>query len=97
MPRSFDALERQVFLAFEQAVADKRLDVADHLLYALDALDPEFEGPAIRRACRSILEPASGGRTLTPLPRAGTDPSRSRALRSGVAPAGPIRNERAPR
>ncbi|MBM1170115.1 hypothetical protein [Microvirga arabica] len=60
MPRSFDALERQVFLAFEQAVADKRLDVADHLLYALEALDPEFEGPAIHRACRSILEPASG-------------------------------------
>ena len=60
MPHSFDTLARQVFLAFEQAVADKRLDVADHLLSALEALDPEFEGPAIRRACRSNLEPVSG-------------------------------------
>lgn len=59
MLRSFDELERKVFLAFEQALADKRLDVADHLLYALEALDPECEGPAIRRACRSILDPGS--------------------------------------
>ena len=56
MPRSFDALEQQVSQAFEQALADRRLDVADHLLQALEALDPEFEGSAIRRACHSILD-----------------------------------------
>ncbi|QRM34704.1 hypothetical protein [Microvirga sp. VF16] len=55
MPHRFSNLEEQILRAFEQALADNRLDVADHLFYALEALDPEFEGAALRRACRSIL------------------------------------------
>lgn len=56
MPRDFDHLERQISRAFERALADRRLDVADHLLQALEALDPEFERAPMRRACSSILE-----------------------------------------
>lgn len=56
MPRNHEELERQVLKAFQQAITDDRLDVADHLFYALEALDPEFDGLAVRDACRSILE-----------------------------------------
>lgn len=56
MPRNYEKLEGQVLKAFQQALADERMDVADHLLRALEALDPEFEGVTLRAACRSILE-----------------------------------------
>ena len=56
MPRNYEKLEYQVLKAFQQAIADDRLDVADYLLHALEALDPEFDGLAVRDACRSILE-----------------------------------------
>jgi hypothetical protein len=58
MPKKFDELERQVLRAFRRALADGRLDVAEHLLQALEVLDPEFEGLAVRDACRSILKVA---------------------------------------
>lgn len=56
MPRTFNKLERHVLKAFRQALADERSDVADHLLGALEALDPDFQGLTLRAACRSILE-----------------------------------------
>jgi hypothetical protein len=56
MPRTYNKLERYVPKAFQQALADERSDVADHVLSALEALDPEFEGRSMRAACRSILE-----------------------------------------
>lgn len=56
MPRNYDKLEYQVLKAFQRALADERMDVADHLLYALEALDPEFSGASVRSACRSIPE-----------------------------------------
>jgi hypothetical protein len=55
MPRNYEKLEHQVLKAFQRALADERMDVADHLLYALEALDPEFSGASVRSACRSIL------------------------------------------
>ena len=57
MPESFTKLERHVLRAFRQALADGRNDVADHLLYALEALDPEVQRPALRYACQSFLKP----------------------------------------
>lgn len=56
MPRNYDKLEHQVLKAFQRALADERMDVADHLLYALEALDPDFNGMSVRSACRSILQ-----------------------------------------
>ncbi|WP_230534597.1 hypothetical protein [Microvirga roseola] len=54
MPRNYDQLEQQVLRASKQALADGRTDVADHLLYALEALDLDAEGPALKSACQSI-------------------------------------------
>lgn len=56
MPRTYNKLERYVLKAVQQVLADERSDVADYLLSALEALDPEFEGRSMRAAGRSILE-----------------------------------------
>lgn len=56
MPRNHKKLERQILRACQQAIADDRWDVVDHLFHALEALDSEFDGVAVRDACRSILE-----------------------------------------
>lgn len=58
MPRNYEKLEHLVLKAFQRALADERMDVADHLLYALEALDPEFSGASVRSACRLILQTA---------------------------------------
>ncbi len=55
MPCRYERLERQVVCALQQALSDKHMDVADHLLCALEALDPEFEGPAISHAPRATM------------------------------------------
>lgn len=67
MPGAFDNLERQVLGALQQALADKRMDVADHLLRALEALDPARESAARRAgltrddAAQGRLDGAGGG------------------------------------
>ncbi|QRM34667.1 hypothetical protein [Microvirga sp. VF16] len=52
----YNGLERQIIRAFRRAVAENRLDVADHLFQALEAMDPEFESIALPDSGRSILE-----------------------------------------
>ena len=59
MPGAIDNLERQVLGALQQALADKRMDVADHLLRALEALDSDRESAA-RQAVLTRDDAAQG-------------------------------------
>ena len=56
MPRRFDELELSVLRAFRQALADDRMDVAEHLLRALETLDPNVDGGVLRDAYRCVLQ-----------------------------------------
>ena len=48
-------LERQIAIAFEGAIRCDRLDIAEHLLDALELLDPEpGPGAPLARACLSF-------------------------------------------
>jgi hypothetical protein len=51
MVRSVTSLEQRVLIAFEQALVEHRVDVADHLLRAL-------EGMAVDEPARSALADA---------------------------------------
>lgn len=55
MPRNFTELERQVLQAFRRALKERRPDVGDHLLRALEALDPDVDGGVLREAYLSIF------------------------------------------
>lgn len=56
MPIQFHELERLVLGAFRQALADGRLDVAEHLLHALERLQPTPEpGSSLAAACKAFL------------------------------------------
>ena len=50
-------LERQIAIAFEAAIRSDRLDVAEHLLDALELLDPELRpGAPLARAYLSFAD-----------------------------------------
>ena len=50
-------LERQIAIAFEGAIRCDRLDIAEHLLDALELLDPEpGPGAPLARACLSFAD-----------------------------------------
>ena len=66
MPSKYDKLEECILLAFQQALENNRLDVGDHLFYALEVLDPEYDGPALRRACRSIITTSDTAQPVAP-------------------------------
>ena len=54
--RRHPRLDEAVLAAFERACVEARLDVAEHLLRALEAMDPagSVPGPCLAEACRSI-------------------------------------------
>lgn len=55
MPCSCTRLEAAILTAFKQAVADNRLDIAEHLLKALEALEPNcMPGSSLADAYLSI-------------------------------------------
>lgn len=54
MPQNYDKLERYILKAIQQALAEDRQDVADKLLYALEALDAEFESFTVTATSCSI-------------------------------------------
>ncbi|MBX6747302.1 MAG: hypothetical protein IRY87_35170 [Acetobacteraceae bacterium] len=57
MARRRPCLESRILAAFQQALAEGCLDVAEHLLCALEALDPGgTPGPALSEAFLSLAE-----------------------------------------
>lgn len=60
MARCRPSLESRILAVFQQALAEGRLDVAEHLLCALEALDPgAMPGPALSEAYVSAAKPSS--------------------------------------
>lgn len=61
MTRTPSSLESRVLAAFEQALAEGQMTVADHLLCALEALDrkSKFPGTTLSEAYFSTLRPRS--------------------------------------
>lgn len=56
IPRPSEVLERQILVAFQRALREERRDVAEHLLRALDVLDPDFSRAPLQTAYRAVLE-----------------------------------------
>jgi hypothetical protein len=63
MTRSCCRLERRILMAFEQALTEGQMAVADHLLYALETLDRESgDGSLLADAYLSSMTARRAGR-----------------------------------
>ncbi|MBA3516065.1 MAG: hypothetical protein H0T75_00025 [Rhizobiales bacterium] len=63
MPDRPAALEDQILTAFKRALAEGRSDVAEHLLRALEALQPHpTQGSSVADAYRAIVAMAKRSR-----------------------------------
>ena len=65
MPRKCKDLEHQILAAFKRALAEERLDVAEHLLKALEAFQPEPEpATSVAQAYQALVDSSRRQRPL---------------------------------
>lgn len=60
MPLHHSLLERQILTAFKQAHAERRLDVAERLLRALETLQPDTQPGSATAEAYMTLAPTAG-------------------------------------